>query len=101
MRLNDQSGKGLGPMFLRRGRNARGVNAVGNLRLHDTPEPTDTIPFPTRERPMPRLVGRDEPQGADRRHPAEEAIDRMSRQLANLRALLGDDLSGPAGPRAA
>ncbi|MDX2132156.1 MAG: hypothetical protein SFY69_08895 [Planctomycetota bacterium] len=77
---------------------------MGNLRLHDEAETTDAIPFPTTGGPRPRLVGRDEPDIAPpprRPHHAEDAIERVARQLDNLRALLGDDLGGPTGPRAA
>lgn len=32
---------------------------------------------------------------------AEQTLDRMDRQLRNLRELLGDGFDGPEGPRAA
>lgn len=77
---------------------------MGELRLQIDEWADDVIPFPTR-RPGAR-VSREFPRLAidpptDAIHAAEDALDRLDRQLNNLRHLLGPDLSGPDAPRAA
>ncbi|MCE7973224.1 MAG: hypothetical protein DYG92_02690 [Leptolyngbya sp. PLA1] len=73
-----------------------------NLRIHrdrtDSPEPSAGTP-----RNM-RLRGYDEPRRADHTDAAagaEDALNRMERQLRNLKELLGERFEGPDGPRAA
>ncbi|CAG0962963.1 hypothetical protein PHYC_00827 [Phycisphaerales bacterium] len=90
-------------MVLRRARSAApGGNGLGNLKLHFDDAPEDIIPFPGRPVPAKPLRFRGEAGGIDDPvRAAEEALDRMSRQLANLRDLLGQDLGLPDSPRAA
>ncbi len=72
-----------------------------NLRIHrdrtDSPKPTNRTP-----RDM-RLRGFDEPRpgDSDAALGAEDALNRMERQLRNLKELLGERFEGPDGPRAA
>lgn len=70
-----------------------------NLRIHrDRTEPAIRAP-----RAM-KLRGGDElrrPGDIDAVHGAEDALDRMERQLRNLKELLGERFEGPDGPRAA
>jgi len=72
-----------------------------NLRIHR--DRTETEPAIRAPRDM-KLRGCDEPRrpgDADAIHGAEDALNRMERQLRNLKELLGERFEGPDGPRAA
>ncbi len=77
---------------------------MSKLRLHKEDGQDDAIPFPSRLTSGPARWRDDTDNRRESSDPviaaAEETLDRMARQLANLRELMGD-CDGPAGPRAA
>lgn len=85
--------KPISPSGLRRG----GGRSLGTMRLHSgedkVPRPVLRITEPMRPdaRPEPDRVVAD----------AEAMLDRIDRQLQNLKRLLGEGFEGPPGPRAA
>lgn len=114
MRLTDFNYDGHEPIFTRRGLRAAGESIMGHLKLRfddepsPLPHPDDAIPFPALadsgpsqfpHRQFLRLAPVDGFQ--DPIQAVEHALDRMSRQLGNLRDLLGDDLGATDTPRAA
>gem|GEM_PF-2801050 len=73
-----------------------------NLRLHrddeDTPLMHRAVARPSQtERPAPLANRPFDPVIAD----ADATLDRMDRQIRNLKDLLGERFEGPDGPRAA
>jgi len=76
---------------------------MSQLTLHfdddpkDLPRPRGSAPFAWKPRLTPVDVTRRDPVIAG----AQETLDRMDRQMQNLRELLGPNWSGPKGTRAA
>jgi hypothetical protein len=100
MRLCAATGDQIHPILL----SPRGLGGrlVRQLRLHS--DERGTRPASRNRSPGP--VGRIDQAAPSRpgdrsRHPAEDAVDRLDRQLRNLRELLGESFNTPDGPRAA
>lgn len=73
-----------------------------NLRIHR--DRTESPGLPARTPRDMKLRGFDEPHRpghSDAAAGAEDALNRMERQLRNLKELLGERFEGPDGPRAA
>jgi hypothetical protein len=102
MRVNGKRRGIRGPMNDCRAWRRVGERIMTRLRLHFDEAPEDVIPFP---RPIPPAYPRLAPVGdegvIDPVRMAERALDRMERQLRNLRALMGEGFPPPDAPRAA
>lgn len=107
MRLRSQPRTLPRPISHRRALDVIGGSALAPLKLHFDDAPENIIPFPSHAAPTlaPRHTLRLRPlHGRDLADPiadVQHALDRMQRQLGNLRDLLGDDLGLPDSPRAA
>jgi len=93
------------PMLFRRARNTCvGDHPVSHLKLRFDDAKDDSIPFPGRSLKGPSRWRDESAEGSRRFDPGisatEETLDRMARQLANLRELMGTN-DQPGGPRAA
>lgn len=94
----------LEPIHRSPGRFVRGAGGglVANLKLRrddadePAPSPAQGVPFASEPRLAPEECQTDLTIRA-----AEETLERMARQLKNLRQLMGDVVDGPDGPRAA
>lgn len=103
MLLLDETAFGFGPIF--------GPGAAWappgkpmNLKLHFDDDPAGFVPARRGARDLawtPRLAPLDVSVRERVIAGAQQTLDRMDRQLANLRDLLGPDLGGPGGARAA
>lgn len=103
MRLGGKTETLTQPMLFRRAMDVIGGSLLGQLKLHFDDAPENILPPSGRDEPRHALRLRPE-RGARLRDPvadAQNALDRMERQLRNLRDLLGDDLGLPDSPRAA
>ncbi len=110
MRLQNQPRHSSRPISHRRAMDVIGGSALTPLKLHFDDSPENVFPFPghtASDAPTlaPRHTLRLRPlHGRAHNDPiadAQYALDRMERQLGNLRDLLGDDLGLPDSPRAA